>query len=142
MTQGGPPARLAGSRQTPFPAVFFPPFLPPQPDPNQALFQLFTSFPCPPLPHKPNDNQSLIQLLTSFAVPHRHPMPPPQLPRDAPVFNVPHPVVVNFRPALRVKTHGTGGRSRPGCCVGRRARRSFLQFLSCEHRIQRDAGSG
>src|SRR5207244_439924 len=37
-------------------------------------------------------------------VPHRHAMPPPELPADAPVFDVVHPVQVGLGPALRMKS--------------------------------------
>src|SRR4051812_43415014 len=41
--------------------------------------------------------------------PHRNPVPPPKLAADAPVLNVAHPVVIDFRPALRIKLHRTRG---------------------------------
>src|SRR5439155_25670181 len=43
--------------------------------------------------------------------PHRNPMPPPKLAADAPVPNAAHPMIVNLRPALRMKPHwGERGR--------------------------------
>ena len=38
-------------------------------------------------------------------VPHRNPVPPPELARNAPVLQVLHPVVVHLRPAVREKAH-------------------------------------
>ena len=43
--------------------------------------------------------------------PHGNPVAPPELARDAPVLDVAHPVVVNLRPSLWVKTHLVGARS-------------------------------
>ena len=37
--------------------------------------------------------------------PHGNPMPPPELPADAPVLDVAHPVVVNFCPAVGEEFH-------------------------------------
>src|SRR5205814_4330287 len=39
------------------------------------------------------------------AIPNRDLMAPPELPADAPILQIGHPMIVNFCPALREKSH-------------------------------------
>src|SRR5439155_2957279 len=59
-----------------------------------------------------------------FPIPHRNPMSPPKLARDAPILNVVHPVVIDFRPALREEAHFVRERARLGRSGGRPVRRT------------------
>ena len=42
-------------------------------------------------------------LTAVLAIPHRNPVPPPQLPRNAPIADVFHPMTVGILPFLRIE---------------------------------------
>ena len=80
--------------------------------------------------------------VTGIVVPRGNAVPPPELPRDAPVLDVVDPVQVRRQPLARART----GRGRLVRCPGRRGRRRRRQGTgpgsSCPERTDASAAPG